>query len=254
MKKAVIILLLFTLLLSSCKDNDGASSEHVTTSTVSTEGESVIQSNANSNESAVEKSILDRIDNTTAYERLITKTIRMSEFIETFDRDPGKFLNGSLPHISQIDQEIGIQCIRRNKSGTLYSVHMVEEGGLLYIIYNESEHAGFTYIRNWYYVKKPLSYEDFSSIQVGSSITDVKKVDPSTDVYLERLKKFKEEVREFRTYHYLKDGILSYSYITQNGKPVVAGINFDHEFQAFNYYSAAEKIIDAEILPQDFLK
>ena len=62
---------------------------------------------------------------------------------------------------------IGVECLRETEAGALYSVHKVEQGGLLYIFYNTPEfltEITTNEIRNWYYVPKRLSSSDFDSM------------------------------------------------------------------------------------------
>ena len=62
---------------------------------------------------------------------------------------------------------IGVECLRETEAGAFYSVHEVEQGGLLYIFYNTPEwltEITTNEIRNWYYVPKRLSSSDFDSM------------------------------------------------------------------------------------------
>ena len=67
---------------------------------------------------------------------------------------------------------IGVECLRETEAGALYSVHEVEQGGLLYIFYNTPEwltEITTNEIRNWYYVPKRLSSSDFDSMKKNVS-------------------------------------------------------------------------------------
>lgn len=219
-----------------------------TSKNISSLDSSIVQKPADRNE------ILSRINNVDSYEVLVTKKIDIDAFVKMYDNEPDKFLKGNPPRIPQIDESIGIECIRNDGKGMLYSVHKVKQGGLLYILYDTIESNGFTYVRNWYYVKKSLSFNDFSNILIGSTISDVKKIDPITSVYIKKFDNPSEYRGYMRTFHYLKDGILSYDFEYKDGKFVVSSIDFDKDFYAIVYGASQMKLIDGRVLPMDLIK
>jgi len=203
-----------------------------------------------------ESKILKRIDNVTPYEQLITKSVDINAFIKAFARKASHFDgDDDSATLSKIDRKIGVQCLRETEgeTGMLYSVHKVKQGGLLYIIYEYKggDRWGETPARNWYYVKKTLSSKDFASISDGSDIAEVQKIDPVTDVYIERKNRYTKEEDFFHSFHYLEDGILSIVYEYKNGNPVVRYSEFRDDFHPNTYGWARERIMDGRVLPID---
>ena len=199
-----------------------------------------------------ETELLKRVNNTDPYQTLITTPVDIDLFVDTFDGDPFRAFNGRLIHISQVAEAVGLECLRQKPDGTLYSVHKVSQGGLLYIFYELARYNKLSYLRTWYYVKKPLTYSDFQGIQEGADMQNVKKVDPAASVYIDRLNRFggaKEGT--LLSDHYLEDGILRYGYEKVNGRFVIVGIRFDPDFRAHGYGAAVERIIDGQVYPMD---
>ncbi len=138
-----------------------------------------------------EKTVLsqDTVNNTSSYEELIRKTVDIETLPVKLPQNIGE---PDAPTIDQIDQDIGIECLRETpaispyKTGVLYSIHKVKQGGLLYLYYKPAGYANDQKTRDiprlfaWHYVKKSLSYADFASVKEGVSIEDVEKIDPAT--------------------------------------------------------------------------
>jgi len=267
MKKWMFLLLAFSLLFfgsckKNCADTSGASGIGVSsinkngsdTSTANVSESNAINNWTNSIESANEKKILNLINNVDSYDRLISKSINIDSFIEMYDDDPDFFLKGAAIRLKQLDEDIGIECIRKTDTGMIYSVHKVRQGGLLYIYYNTTDNQNVTYVRNWYYVKKSLSFNAFTQISEGSNITDVEKIDPATSIFIKKFNNFSERRDSIRTFHYLNDGILSYLFEYTDGKLVVSSVDFDENFYARDYGSAKERLINGRVLSIDRLK
>ena len=110
------------------------------------------------------------VDNTTPYQELITKTVDIHNFASYFDQIGGR-------GIDDVMEFMGVECLRETEAGALYSVHKVEQGGLLYIFYSNQEQE--TEIRTnsiwaWFYVRERIYFSDFDSLQSGvSTIEDV---------------------------------------------------------------------------------
>lgn len=202
-----------------------------------------------------ETELLKRVNNTDSYQSLITTPVDIDIFVDTFDSNPFRAFNGRKIYISQVAEAIGLECLRQKPDGTLYSVHKVSQGGLLYIFYEPGRKDKLSYLRTWYYVKKPLSYSDFQGIKEGADMQKVKKVDPAASVYIDRLNRFGgEKEGTLLSDHYLQDGILRYGYEKVNGRFVIVGMRFDPDFRAFSYgvaVDAREKIIDGQVYPMD---
>jgi hypothetical protein len=69
------------------------------------------------------------VDNTTPYQDLITKTVDIHNFASHFEQTGGR-------GIDDVMEFMGVECLRETEAGALYSVHKVEQGGLLYILYS----------------------------------------------------------------------------------------------------------------------
>lgn len=198
-------------------------------------------------------SILKRINNTSQYDELITKKVDINLFIEKCDKDPTIAIFTSLPLITKVDTEFGIECLRKTESNTLYSVHKVKQGGLLYVFYRYQT-GKYAVIKNWYYVKKRLKYQDFSSVVNGTEMKKVADIDPAINVFIERANKYDKSLGT-ATYHYLEDGILLLFYAYKNGEFVVSGQDYQKGFQVELFFKE-EKVeqYNGRVLPMDILK
>ncbi|MGI6249591.1 MAG: hypothetical protein ACOYJX_09425 [Acutalibacteraceae bacterium] len=202
-------------------------------------------------------SIMSRIDNTNPYNELITKEIDIDLFIQKCDEDPTVALFTKLTFITKVDDEFGIECLRETESNSLYSVHKVKQGGLLYIFYRYHSGTGkYAEIKNWYYVKEKLNYRDFSSVDNGSDIKEVARIDPVTDVYIERANNCdKTKSIGMATHHYLEDGILMLIYRYKDGKFEVVEKDFRDEFTVELFFKEEkEEPYNGRVFPMDLLK
>lgn len=238
------------LVMVSCNRNDRKTSDYVASS------QNGDTSSRNDKDTLLEKetAILKKVNNSDKYDQLITNSIDINFFVQTFDSDPSNLFNGNSIHISQIADTIGLQCLRQKPDGTLYSVHKIKQGGLLYIFYNQYDtYVNKTFVRNWYYVKKDLQYEDFSAINIGDNIKKVQSIDPATSVYINRLNDYGDpSISPTCTFHYLNDGILYFYYEKSNhNNYTICDIKFDPNFYALTYCQAVEKLIDGEVYPID---
>ena len=203
-----------------------------------------------------QKELLKLIKNKTPYNDLITKTVDIYEFVQTFSPLPG--VPVFWPSLAAIDEEIGVECLRRNKAGNYYSVHKLKQGGLLYIFYIKEKSLNYLWMLNWFVVQKSLSYEDFSAISKGSSYEDVEAVDPAADIYEQRRlsgfeKTSKQSPLDLVTRHYLTDGILTIYYEFVDGKLVVHYLEYRKNFQvdvlgASSYPSYNGRILDIDAI------
>ncbi len=205
--------------------------------------------------------VLSRLDNKTPYKELITKTMDVNAFLDKcYDV---RTVGGMMPNpqtLSAIDEDYGVECLRRNKSGNYYSVHKLKQGGLLYIFYrlNTYQSNGFYDVFGWFVTQKKLSYKDFSTISKGSPYEDVEAVDPAADIYEQKLLSYLEKTSKqtsifFVTRHYLTDGIITMNYEFVNGKHVVYYIEYHSNFQvdllfASSYPSYNGRILDIDAI------
>ena len=267
----LIITLLILLFVSSCNralHSEGISSvlpqgsQASNTSTFS-QLESGITQTSSPNTSQVfssgtEASVLSRINNDLSKEQLIKKTLDIDFFIQKYCKNPYATFRGNPPSIAQVEADFGIECIRKTDAGTLYSMHKVNQGGFLYIFYKTRISDGkkeYEEIYNWIYVKKNLSYKDFTSIKEGTSVEDVEAIDPVTTVYKNRMYNYDTNEKKPISYsmHYLKDGILTIFYTYKDGKYKVGSQEFKKDFQFDKYFYSAMQPYDGHVLPKDIL-
>ena len=181
----------------------------------------------------------------TPYDQLLASVCDIHEFVAKF----GQSFEGN-GTLNEVDESIGIECLRRDVPGCAYSIHKVKQGGLLYIFYDSSDR-----IIQWFYVMEDFSYCDFATIKVGSSIEDIVRIDAITQIYKNILQRDLEKVTSDNPYwsgeesvesepvyncecfsaHYLNDGILQIFYEYQQGiwgdNFVVARINYYDDYQ-----------------------
>ena len=199
--------------------------------------------------------ILARIDNATPYQDLITHETDIVAFIQRFDPEPLNKFNGRFPRIEEVDDAIGIECLRNPREGTLYSVHEITQGGLMYLFYRtlrDGEIQAF----NYYYVKARLSSEDFAAILAWErlSIEEVAEIDPSVYVFIDHLHSVQYILPVlYRTYHYLSDGTLSicFEYLDSDGVYGSCLRNYRDDFNISLYVEAHPSEYDGRILPMD---
>ena len=164
------------------------------------------------------------VDNVTPYEELITEEVDIHEFMQTFSPlapfvPTATTTDFNNLYLRDFAKNVAVECLRETDAGALYSVHKVEQGGLLYVFYDKREELGDSPIRHRLYVPKALSYADFDGLVEGvSTFDDLLAIDPSSQIYLNELKAYaawmrekhgdEDEGSEVSTHHYLKDGIL----------------------------------------------
>lgn len=244
-RSGIALILAGVLMLVSCNGSDG---KNASVAASSQSGTALLEK---------ETAILKKVNNSDKYDQLITNRIDINFFVQTFDSDPLNLFHGNSIHISQVADTIGLQCLRQKSDGTLYSVHQVKQGGLLYIFYNQHDtddpYVKKTVVRNWYYVKKDLQYEDFSAINIGDNMKKVQSIDPATSVYINRLNDYGDpSISSISTFHYLKDGILYFYYEKSNHNTyTIHDIKFDPNFYALTYCESREELIDGEVFPMD---
>lgn len=150
--------------------------------------------------------------------------------------------------LEELAGDIGVECLRVNEGGTLYSVHEVEQGGRLYIFFGE-EHLPI----QWFYVRKRLSRADFAGIEAGASIEEVKKIDPTTqifeNIYNTDLEYYK--IQGCISWHYLDDGILEIGY--DMDKREVMALNFIDDYRIHRYDDSITTYYDGHIREEDWV-
>lgn len=185
-------------------------------------------------------------------EKLLTKSCDIHKVVEKH------FLNetGDLGTLSDIAADIGVECLRETEAGALYSVHKVQQGGRLYIFYaNFPEHNRVGDIIRWFYVQKNLAYADFSGIQNGDTMEDVKRIDPTAQIFenMYRANPAYWDATGFGSLHYLTDGVLEIGYRSHNGKLTVIGQKYIDDFQLPQYSQSKSYPYEGRILSGDRL-
>lgn len=210
-----------------------------------------------------EKEVLTRIKNKKPYDELITKTADIYEFMKKYSANP--FVPEKFPSIKELDEDIGIECIRKSKAGNYYSVHKLKQGGLLYIFYVKMrKDDGYLRMYNWYVVQKSLSYSDFASICEGSLYEDVEKIDPIAAFYKQRAYdydyKYMDNPSDRKAYnfyseHYLSDGIITIEYWYKDSKwSVSRSINRNGNFKIYHINAGSSPEYDGKILKIDAIQ
>ena len=180
-------------------------------------------------------------DNTTPYEELITKTVDIHAFAQNFD------ITGDRRGIDDVMEFIGVECLRETEAGALYSVHKVEQGGLLYIFYDNQEwltEIKTNGIKVWFYVRERVSSTDFASLQKNvSTIEDVIEIDEVDQIFLNCYRadpEYQYHGTTLVTCHYLEDGLYAIQYDLIGGELIFTddyfADNFDVPFQTESRY------------------
>ena len=180
-------------------------------------------------------------DNTTPYEELITKTVDIHAFAQYFD------ITGNGRGIDDVMEFIGVECLRETETGALYSVHKVEQGGLLYIFYSNYDwktEIRTNDVKTWFYVRERLSSADFSSLEKNvSTIQDVIEIDAVEQIYLNCYRadpEYQYDGKHLHTVHYLEDGIYLILYELIGGELIFTddyfADNFDLPIQTESRY------------------
>lgn len=220
---------------------------------------------ANSLEESYELKIYDDIeitqdygvfqaDNTTPYEELITKNVDIHTFVQNFD------MFGTGRGIDDVMEFIGVECLRETENA-IYSVHKVEQGGLLYIFYrNDPWRTEITDngILRWYYVRERLSFSDFDYLE--ENVTTIEESIQFNEVEQIFLNCYKadptfqcEPTGSFLyTELYLEDGILGIKYDLVDGELVVSQYGIIEDYDMSGYVASRSYPYDAKILDRDW--
>ena len=254
MKKVLIVLLVFSILtacLSSCKKNPDpymmqGSNEYPAEQSMDAEWDRDFE---------ITESILERLNNDTPYDELITKEIDIHAFLSKY---ANAHLYITLPFIGDVDEEFPIECLRKNDADYFYTIYKVKQGGLLYAFYYTSEYY-IQYSWDYYYVVKPVNKSDFKTIEIGSTIEDVEEIDPATTAYKRHIIEYTESLPRSdlaygtcMTRHYLADGSYRIYYEMKDGQFFVTNITY----YPYNYDEIEDygfERTDWHILPQDYL-
>ena len=195
-----------------------------------------------------------QVDNETPYQELITKTVDIHTFAQYFH------MYGYNRGIDDVMEVIGVECLRETPMDTLYSVHKVEQGGLLYIFYhNDDPEAEIrtNEIRQWFYVPKRIKYTEISKLKgKGATIEDVIKIDKADQIFLNCYRAdpmYQGEEGVLTTYHFCEGGILETTYYWIHGEFVCAPSTMPNYFLSDIKISNYD-IYDTRILAMDWVE
>ena len=169
---------------------------------------------------------------------------------------------GESPNISslrQINEVLPIEFIRQIDEDHLYVVYKVRGRDdaiwYTYVFFerfakrcNET-HESWWRKGNVFYVAKALEYGDFADIHVGSTNAEVHAVDPVVypGLYPDDYPK-----DPFKSYHLMKDGVLTitYSFEPEADRPLVSAMDYDDSF-TFASYKNSDYRMNVRIDPND---
>ena len=170
-------------------------------------------------------------------------------------------IDGS-PNISslrQVNEVLPIEFMKQIDEDNLYVVYKVRgRDDVIWYTYvfferlakrcNET-HESWWRRGNVFYVAKALEYGDFADIHVGSTNAEVHAVDPVVypGLYPDDYPK-----DPFKSYHLMKDGVLTitYSFNPEANRPLVSAMDYDDSF-TFKPYESSDYIMDVRIDPND---
>ena len=170
---------------------------------------------------------------------------------------------GESPNISslrQINEVLPIEFIRQIDEDHLYVVYKVRARDdaiwYTYVFFerfakrcNET-HESWWRKGNVFYVAKALEYGDFADIHVGSTNAEVHAVDPVVypGLYPDDYPK-----DPFKSYHLMKDGVLTitYSFEPEADRPLVSAMDYDDSFTFAPYGKDDDYRMNVRIDPND---
>ena len=194
-----------------------------------------------------------KIDNSTPYEELITKTVDIHMFAQRYNPFGKR-------NISDVKEYVGIECLRKTDEGALYSVHKVKQGGLLYVFYDNydwNKNLTKKSIIRWFYVREQLSFSDFENLNEGvDTIDDVIKINESEQIFLNIYRAYPDFIGEdvLYTTHYLGDGILDVAYKSVDGELIFSDIYLTENFDCPDLDESRYHPYNARILDIDWLE
>ena len=195
-------------------------------------------------------------DNTTPYEELVTKTVDIHTFVQNFD------MFGTGRGIDDVMEFIGVECLRETESA-IYSVHKVEQGGLLYIFYRKEPwctEITDNGILRWYYVRERLSSADFNYLEENvTTIEEAILFNEVEQIYLNCYKAdptFQCEPTGSFLYTelYLEDGILGVKYDLVDGELVFSQYSLIEDYDMSKYVASRSYPYEARVLEKDWVE
>ena len=194
-----------------------------------------------------------KINNTDSYAKLITTEYSIDGFISAFT---ARNIYGQ-GTVAEIHSCMPIECLRWPDSGTLYSVHKIREGGLLYIFYDthgltQTNDIQDATVLRWFYVQKNLSSKEYSDAQ---TLNDVAEIDSAGKVFEEICYKDTErwsaDGYKFASWHYVSDGIYEIAYEYKDGEWKIFDSRLLPDYSLENLYEPTSNECTAGILELD---
>lgn len=182
-----------------------------------------------------------------------------------------------------INRYYPVECVRQVGDSLIYVVYRLEDDGQEFNAYfffeklDPSQTAADENMEVWWLTGRvlfsctELSYDDFSSIRVGSSVLEVEMIDPVTQIAIPegrgpvKVQNFDFEVNdyveetvmpepvlEYKEYHLLTDGILCITYSRSDAEQefIVRSMDFNAAFEVMSNYE--EGTVKLNILPIDY--
>lgn len=178
--------------------------------------------------------ITEWVDNETPWQELITVSYDINDMMEQLFLEPYLRFTTEYITVAELHAVFPIQCVRENEDGFVYFVYQIEQGGLLYVFLSPDLEGGPpTTLREWFYVDGNRSYADFSSIEEGDTLEDVKKIDPTVQIYENMMDVDRERVEGMgaNSYHYLTDGLLLIGYRYESGEYRIYGTVYLDDYE-----------------------
>ena len=126
------------------------------------------------------------MNNESSYDQLITNKIDIQKFADEF----ATYYCIGTGTLKRVDINFGIECLRKTDDDSLYSVHKVKQGGLLYVFYESrddtspAETIADDIIIHWFYIREKHTIDDFKNlVKNKSTFEDVLKIEPSAQIY-----------------------------------------------------------------------
>ncbi len=245
------ILSVFVSILTLCVITGCTSNGNFSGSDLKKDYHSLLQSEAATSSLPKAEVIIPEIDNETPYQDLLTQEIDIHDFMQKYCIH-APYGSGD---IEEIAADIGIECLRETEAGALYSIHKVKQGGLLYIFYL-NERADHRPVIRCFYLQKKLSSSDFAAIKAGSELEDIKKIDPTAQIW-ENIYYADPEWWETSggcaTLHYLTDGILEIGFKKEGQKLKVFAKQLTDDFE-MPQFTGKSYPYNGKILDQDWVE
>lgn len=126
----------------------------------------------------------------------------------------------------------------RENEDYLYLVYDTEHNSRLFLFYSKEKTNGMILDGYPIVIKEKLSYEDFSKIQSGDSITKINNIDSIVSLYIKEFDMvpdaYYEENKENKIYfsslHLLSDGILKIDYAREDNDYIAINVTYANDF------------------------